>query len=215
MAKVIYSINSTPFSDFGVSVESSEGVTNMLTRKPSITRNWQDYHGEQIDLSEPVFEPRNIVLNCNLIASSADDFLTKQNSFKAEFEKSNLQRLMIDFIANKPLVYEVYLSDGIDIQKRWRDGQMYGRFALRLREPEPVKKVVKFTGAITGNLVMTSNTPLNIYWGDGTNSLSQKGTLSLNHSYVGSGDKYAVITGMIEKITGFSTNGTLIWSKLQ
>lgn len=223
MAELIYSINGIKLSDLSIYVESSEGVMDMLVRKPSIVRNWEDYHGEQVDLSEPVFQPRNIVLNCNLIAADKENFYTLLNTLKVELEKPNLQRLMIDYLQLgmgyiTPLVYEVYLTEGISVDKRWQDGNMYGRFSLRLREPEPVKRVIRFAYNATASIQMTSTTPLNIYWGDGTKTLNQKGTISLTHAYPGgmeTSDKYAVITGMIEKITGFTHNGLLIWSKLQ
>ena len=223
MAELIYSINGVKLSDLSIYVESSAGVLDMLVRKPSIVRNWNDYHGEQIDLSEPVYEPRNIILNCNLIAVDKDDFYGKLDLLKQEFAKPNLQRLMINYLELgmgyvTPLVYEVYLSEGINVEKRWQDGQMFGSFSLRLREPEPVKRVVKFAYNATANISMVSSTPVNIYWGDGTKTLNQKGTISLTHAYPGgmeTSDKYAIITGMIEKITGFTHNGTLIWSKLQ
>lgn len=223
MAELIYSINGVRLSNLGIYIESSEGLLDMLVRKPSIVRNWNDYHGEQIDLSEPVYQPRNIVLNCNLISTDKESFYSSLKALTDEVGKPNLQRLMIDYLQlgmgyGTPLVYEVYLTEGISIDKRWQDGQMYGRFALRLREPEPVKRVIRFAYNATASIAMTSTTPLNIYWGDGTKTLNQKGTINLTHTYPGgmeTSDKYAVITGMIEKITGFTHNGLLIWSKLQ
>lgn len=224
MSKLVYSINGSKLSDMGIIVEGSKGIVGVLQRKPSISRNWADYHGEQIDLSEPIFEPRNIILECALIADSKEQFYAQLNILKTELEKPNLQRLMLENIElgmgyATPLIYEVYLSDELEIDKRWRNGQMYGRFSLKLREPEPVKRVVKFAYNATANISMISTTPVNIYWGDGAKTLNQKGTLNISHAYANNpmetSDKYAVITGMIEKITNFTHNGTMIWSKLQ
>lgn len=43
----------------------------------------------------------------------------------------------------KPLVFEVYSSEGIDIKKTWNERSMVGTFKLKLTEPEPIKRVIK------------------------------------------------------------------------
>lgn len=216
MASLIYSINGLPFGDFGITVSQSDGLLGELAVKPTVTRNWSDYHGEQVDLSQRIYEPRDINLSCLLVADTNNDFVNKINSFKSEFRKTGTQRLMIEYITGKPLVYEVYLKSGFEINKQWAEETMYGTFNIGLREPEPVKRVVKFTGVINGSILATSASPINIYWGDGTKLINQRGNINVSHNYVGSGDKLAIITGLIDEITNYSLiNGTTIWSKLQ
>jgi hypothetical protein len=200
---------------YGIIINASRGVTDHLTRKPTIFRNWADYHGEQVNLSKPVYEPRNITFQCTLLATSETDFLTKLNNFKALFQVAGTQRLTIAVGSNPILYYEVYNMDGIVIDKKWRIGRaMYGSFELNLREPEPVKRVISFNGTGNKTINISTDYPLNIYWGDGSSSKSVR--TDITHNYSTSGDHFVIITGMIDEITSMTyTTGTLIWSKLQ
>ena len=125
---------------------------------------------------------------------------------------------MIDIHPTRPLVYEVYLPNAVAISKRWNDSLMVGTFTLKLREPQPVKRVVRhqMTGSATATLsiTLTSGKPLAIYWGDGTVSYDVDGEgVTVEHTYEQEGIYYAVITGVIEQITDFETNGIVVWNK--
>ena len=72
----------------------------------------------------------------------------------------------------KPLIYEVYAKDAIEVDKTWNDALMVGTFKLKLREPEPVKRVLKHIrvgeSTKTCEITLTSTKYVNIYWGDGS-----------------------------------------------
>ena len=99
------------------------------------------------------------------------------------------------------------------------DGQMTGKFTIKLREPEPVKRVIKYTstGEATKTVTLTITSPrlVNIYWGDGSHTFDVSGTSQVvTHNYTAKGDYYIVITGNIDEISSLTHNGTLVWSKL-
>ncbi|MGG6550360.1 UNVERIFIED_CONTAM: LamG domain-containing protein, partial [Prevotella sp. 15_C9] len=77
--------------------------------------------------------------------------------------------LMISIHPTKPLVYEVYCEDGVAPSKRWHDDKMIGTFSLKLKEPDPVKRVVRHqrlnSGSASVSVAFKSDKMVNIYWG--------------------------------------------------
>lgn len=220
--KVTYSINGTSFDSLGVKVSRSEGIIDGLKLKDTTKMNWPDHHGIVIDLAAPRYEAREIVLDCFIESTTSTAFILAVQSFIAAFQKIGLQRLMIEVddgvVTRKPLVYEVYLPDGINISKSWDPSKNIGTFTLKLSEPEPIKRVYKFAasgGSMAVTMTVTSTDPVNIYWGDGLNNLDVvTGTGQITHIFGATGTFYIVITGIIEKITSVTTTATLVWSKL-
>ena len=115
-------------------------------------------------------------------------------------------------------MYEVYLPDGTDIAKEWNDSKMVGTFTLKLKEPEPVKRVLKHfrvnENSKTVTITLTTQKLVNIYWGDGTTTQDVYGTQTITHDYSENGEDYVIVTGVIEDITDFSTNAIIVWNKL-
>jgi hypothetical protein len=187
--------------------------------KAPLKIDWDDYHGEVIDLQRKRVEAREITLDCFMKANGKMDFATKLNSFLDEFSKDGTQRLMVDIHPTKPLVYEVYNESGVSISKRWNDELMVGTFSLKLKEPNPVKRVVRHQriseAAKKLTITVTSNRALTIFWGDGTKTEDVYGeNVTVNHEYTSEGIYYAIVAGVIEDIAEFSTNGIIVWSKI-
>ena len=214
-----YYLNGVNFKDHGVRVSSSNGILDRPATKKPYSVDWPDEHGEIVDLSRRRFEPREITLSCFIQAKGKIDFVTKLNAFLAQFDGDETQRLMIDIHPTKPLVYEVYLPNAVAISKRWNDSLMVGTFTLKLKEPEPVKRVVRHqrTSSTTATLSITLTTPklMTIYWGDGTATYDVAGEgVTVTHEYQEEGIYYAIVAGVIEEITDFETNGIVVWTKL-
>jgi hypothetical protein len=96
---------------------------------------------------------------------------------------------------------------------------MIGTFSLILKEPEPVKRVVRHQriseGTKTLTITLTALKAVTIHWGDGTKDYDVFGNnITVSHNYSADGIFYAVIGGVIEDITDFSTSGILVWNKL-
>ena len=214
MSSVSYYIDGVDLKTFGVYVSSSDGLLSRPNLKAPLSQSWPTYHGEVVDTSKRYYESRKIVFSCFIKATSKEDFVTKMNTFLQLFDAPGTRRLMVVVDPAKPLVYEVYLSAGIEPKKMWSDGEMTGTFQIELTEPSPVKRVVKVTG--TGlSITITSAKMVDIYWGDGGVDYDISGTGQVkSHTFASSGTYYAIVSGNIDEITTFTTTGTVLWTKL-
>ena len=210
-----------PMKRWGIRFSSSTGLLARPKLKPLTKFDWPDYHGEVVDLTGKRVDARTITLKGWMPANNKTDFIQKWNEFLSIFDKDGTQRLMVDAHPTKPLVYEVYLEDEMDTDKKWSDSAMVGTFTLKLKEPDPVKRVVRqlvtSTSADSRNLriQMTSQKAVTIYWGDGTINEDLNGTIDITHQYPeGAATYYAIIGGVIEDITNFSTTGIVVWNKI-
>jgi hypothetical protein len=218
-ARLSYLISGVNLKDFGVTVSESSGILDLPKLKPPVKVDWPGYHGEVVDLTQKRVEAREIELKCWMLASGKVDFVNRLNRFMELFQSDGTQRLTIDIHPTKPLLFEVYCESGLSVSKRWRDEQMVGEFTLKLREPDPVKRVLRHqriseeTKTLT--ITITTAKSVTIHWGDGAKDYDVFGeNVTISHSYSADGVFFAVITGVIEEITAFSTNGILVWSKI-
>lgn len=215
---VEYYIDGRNFKDFGVNVSASSGLIGMLKRKEALTVDWDNYHGKVVDKKRPRYEERTITLECFIEASGKSSFIEWVNLFMGQFDKDGDARLKIEYDGkSKPLVYEVYCPDAVDVSKKWNNDLMVGTFKLKLIECEPVKKVLRHIGGTANTkaqIKVTSSKLLNIYWGDGTHTFDVSGKTTVEHTYVDPDIYDIVITGVIEDIEEFSTNAIVVWDRL-
>lgn len=216
--EVKYYIDGVNFSQYGVFVSSSDGLLSLPKMKTPLSAEWKDYHGTMVDLSKKYYQPREIKLNCFITATSNADLVSKVNTFVALFSKANLRQLLVQVEPAEPLAYMVYSEDNIDVKKTWSNGSVVGTFTLALIEPEPVKRLVKYmrssVGTNTVQMQYTTSKMVNIYWGDGSHTYDSSGVEEqLEHTYSTNGTFYIVITGDIDSLTAFQTNGTVVWNK--
>jgi hypothetical protein len=220
---VEYYINERNFKDFGVFVSSSSGLMGRLGRKSSLESDWDDYHGQVIDLAHPRYKERTIELKCFIEALTRSQFVQAVDRFMSEFDKPYTQRFKCEYDGRTmPLVYEVYVKDDVDVTKTWaryNDDLMVGTFTLKIIEPEPVKRVLRWIAADDGTVAsikLTSNRMLDIFWGDGKATYNVHGdNITLTHTYEGSGEYEIIVAGNIEEIEKFSTNAIVLWDKLK
>lgn len=136
--------------------------------------------------------------------------------------KNGTARLMISIHPTKPLVYEVYNADGISHDKRWHDDKMIGTFTLTLREPDPVKRVLRHqrSSAATAEVTigLKSEKMVTIYWGDGTADYDlygdYTGAKAIKHTYATDGTYYPIVAGIVDKIKDFTTNAIIVWDMI-
>lgn len=219
--KVKYTVDGVDFANFGVYVSGSEGVLNRPKLKTPASVSWDNYHGDAVDLSHKFYESREITLSCFLKATSKVEFIRKLTAFEQAFDTVGTNRLVIDVHPTKPLIYEVYCKDAIEVTKDWDDALMVGTFKLKLVEPEPVKKVLKHISKGTGaqsdscRITVATTKRLNIYWGDGKVTYDVEGSGTTNfHQYKEAGEYYPVVTGCIDEISFFDTNAIIVWEKI-
>lgn len=205
---------------YGVYVRETRGILDLPKMKDPVKYNWPDLPGESIDLTNPLFEPKEFYLDCFISATSVLDFTQKLNTFlKAIINPiaTGTHRLHVQIDAVTAVVYQVYLPDGAAANIRFRRSAGIGTFTLKFREPEPVKKIYKWSAppyAVTFTTV--SSKPINIYWGDNTITpdLAIDQAVTSNHTYSSTGVKWIILTGDLESISYLTTTATLVWDKL-
>jgi PKD repeat protein len=216
--EVKYYLDGVDFKTYGVSVSDSSTIGKLKMKEPAKI-DWPNYHGDAVDLRKKFYKSRDITLDCYIKADNPTDFIAKFNAFSNAFDKAYTNRLTLLIEGNEPIPFEVYVKDGIDPKKKWNAGMMVGTFTLVLNEPEPVKKVLKYTRTgeadKTVSITVTSTKMLNIYWGDGEHTFDVSGTAqTITHNYTANGTFYVVITGCIDEIASLTTTGTVIWAKI-
>jgi hypothetical protein len=219
MDVVKYYLDGIDLRQYGVYISDSDGLLSKPKLKKPDSLSWPNYHGEVVYLGKLYYENRVIKLDCFIKANDPGDFIVKLNNFLALFDQAWTRRLSVLLDGSEPLVYEVYLEDGLDVKKKWNRDLMVGTFNLTLKEPEPVKRVLKYTR--TGNadkmvsITLSSTKMLNIYWGDGSHAFDVSGTAqTLTHNYSTNGTFYIVVTGNIDEITSLTTTGKVVWAKI-
>lgn len=232
---VEYYVDGVNFKTFGVEVSQADGLLDALERKEPLKVDWDSYHGEVIDLHRPHYQPRDITLECFIVASSNYQFVKAMRKFFDAFEKSGTARLTCEYTSNaKPLEYDIYRNDKVEVEKTWNDELMVGTFTIALREPQPVKRVLKFICQSAADAVFTisTNKRISVSWGDNNmacyvstdggstwtdNDRSQgiSGTaVKVKHPYSSAGSYNIVIHGNIEDIDSLTSDLIPLWSRL-
>lgn len=217
--EIKYYINGTNLkTTYGVNVSGSNGVIDSPKLKEPFSVNIPNQHGEVVDLTAVYYEPKTIELECFVAEASNLALAEKINTLRAFFKSVNLHRLMITIedTVTKPLVYEVYLKDEIQVNKTWRaNGMVVGSFTLKFIEPIPYKKVLYFnaTGSPTSiTLAMAITKSIQIHWGDG--NVDYYVTSSATHEYSVKGKYYIIIVGDIDDFTISDLGGsTVVWER--
>jgi hypothetical protein len=106
-------------------------------RKPSLTHDWQDSNGIDVDLSKVFFEKRDLSIRMGMIVNSEADFFIKYAAFFAFLAQPGLRRLTVRQLKRD---FFVYYADCTDFNA---NGQVAGTnkklctFTLTLTEPAP------------------------------------------------------------------------------
>ena len=228
-----YSLDGVSFRDYDVYVSDSNGLLDRPKMKAATNTSWADEHGTYVDLEAPRLEARDITLKCFCHAESKLEFSMKVNSFLHQFDKKGLRRLQVDIEETHPLVFDVYLPNVVAVDKRWNDGTMVGTFSMKLTEPRPMKKVIRFDASGSSSMIMLTfkqrekdyNHLYTITWGDGNTYEFSNAEETVAHSYYGKQVYYAIVAGDIDNITSTEeetqrgiertiTNGEITWEKI-
>jgi hypothetical protein len=214
---VEYYVDGKNFKDYGVYVSKSTGVVGGLAKKDALSVDYDNYHGLVVDKSRPRYKERTITLECFIQASGRSNFVEMANYFMSQFDKAGDRRLKVEYDGEtRPLLFEVDRAAEADIDKTWNDELMVGTFNMKLRECEPVKRILRHIGSGTATIKVTTAKMLNIAWGDNSHTYDVSGTdKTVTHTYDVSGTYDIVISGVIEDITSFDTNCIIIWNRLQ
>lgn len=122
---------------YSLVVESgSDDFLKYAPRKESITHDWQDSNGIDVDTSRPFVGPREISLRCAIITTTTADFWQKHNGLMADFMQPGKRRITVVEFGNQSF-YCIY-----------KDCNDYSRFT-RVKEGTTTKIACKFTLNIT------------------------------------------------------------------
>lgn len=206
MKFVEYSLNGISFRANKIFIQESKGLLDKLKPKPRKAYDWAEQHGKTIDLSAPKYEERVITLKGWVQGDDWQEMKQNFDRLMSEFDKEGLARLIVNF--GKELVYDVYLADGVELEKKFDQGKQVGFFTLKMKEPRPVKKVLKLQGnTLTLSCVSMDWVNINI---DGENQ-TLKGNINLAKN-LPNGTHYIVISGNVEQINNLETNAEVIWN---
>lgn len=218
-----YYIDGQNLNGYGINVSRVTGLFDLPKLKDVLKISWPNRHGEVVDLSSPIYDVREIELDCWISASNRLEFLTRANAAMVNlFAKPNLRELKIIYEEDKPLLYYCYLPDGLGLtrQSKWDAALQVGRFTLKLVEPEPLKRIYRFSTASPNSTQLRfdffdSSPQFTVYWGDGSFDVVNSGT-SVWHSYANEGDYLVAIVGMVGNIAGLITQSEIdiIWNLL-
>lgn len=215
-----YYIDRTDLQSLGINVSKSQGLFNLPKLRDTLKTTWPNRHGEIIELSEPIYDVREIELDCYMKAPSRLDFLVNLNNIiYTRFYKPQLRELKIELITGKPLLYYCYMPNGINMElaTKWNTETHIGKFKLNLIEPEPFKRVFAFNANVQNSRQITlqydPSPQFTVYWGDGSYNVITSGT-QINHQYQTDGTYYIALVGMIDHINNLVTlpETELIWN---
>ncbi len=130
------------WTSFGMLIE--EGSANLLRyppKKESITHDWMDADGIEVDLSRVFFGPREIPLVMGIIASSEEDFWLKHNAFISQLTQPGIRRLTIS--AHGERSYYIYYKECNNYNPvkalQGKEGARFvgAKFTVVIVEPKP------------------------------------------------------------------------------
>lgn len=220
MASVQYIFDNTDLAGLGLIVKSSDGVLSQPDFKTPTSHDWKESHGTMVDLSARRLRDRTIKLVGYIVGDNPADLTNKVQQLFNVLSGNGMHMLRIIVPnANAPLFFQVYLQKKIDVKKQWKpNGPNVGELTIELTEPEPVKRVISFGASITtASIKMNTNgEAVNIRYSDGFAQLDAitSGTQTITHRFSTTGEHFAIITGNIDAITDYTTNGQTTWSKL-
>ncbi len=127
---------------FGVLVESgSADFLKYPSKKDSITRNWSDAHGIDVDLSLMFFNERRISLRCAILADDENDFWLKHEALIVQLMQPGIHRMEVAEFGLRS--YYVFYNETSQYDRftRVRDDanriRVAMKFTLNLIESEP------------------------------------------------------------------------------
>jgi hypothetical protein len=128
---------------FGVGVESgSDQLLEFPERKDSISHDWLDEHGLDIDLTRVFLKSREVTFQMWIVADGEADFWNKYNLFLSFLTKPGLRRLTITEHSREYFVYYKKATAYKRFTRIKDTNQVLSKFSLTLIEKDPTQNVV-------------------------------------------------------------------------
>ena len=204
--------------EWEIFVSESSGIVDIPELKERAVVDWAEYHGEVIDDRTPKYKAKKMTLKCLMACADPAALVAKSREINELFARSGLHRLEVALSPTTSLFFDVILDGAISFSKKWRDANFVAEFDIVLKEPEPMKKVLKFTSSDlnrTARINITTAKSVSINWGDGNVSPDLYGTdAEIVYNYQKNGEFVIIIHGDIDELTVNETNTETIWNKL-
>lgn len=130
------------WNNFAVAI--GEGLAKFIPltkRKESITNNWPDQNGIDVDVSKHYFSERTVTLTCWLVCTESE-FWAKQQAFIQQLSKPGLRRLTVTAHGGRSY-YVLFQEVGSYTQVKGHglrnlpDNVVVHEFSITFLEPQP------------------------------------------------------------------------------
>lgn len=126
---------------YNLIVESgSDDFLKYPAKKESITHDWRDSNGIDIDLSRVFVNPREISLNCAIVVSDAAEFWNKYNGLIADLSQPGKRRITVVEFGSRSFFVAYSQCTNFSRLTRVKEGtatKIACKFTLVFIEPEP------------------------------------------------------------------------------
>lgn len=137
-----YSLNGKNlYNVFGLMVNSgSDTFLRYPKRKDSLSNNWLDENGLDIDLEAPRFESREFTLKCTLEATGRADFWNKYNGLFTELGGTGTHTL---YVPDLDKTYTLFYKEQNNLSKltNLANNVVYVSFDLVFGETNPTENI--------------------------------------------------------------------------
>jgi hypothetical protein len=126
------------WTNFSMIVESgSDDFIKFPDRKDSITHDWLDSNGLDVDLTRVTFKDRNIVLKMAIIVSTPEEFWLKRNAFLAQWSQPGTHRLTSTELGQSFYVFYKSCGSFSRFTRLQNTNKIACKFTITVNEPGP------------------------------------------------------------------------------
>lgn len=133
--KIDYKFNNNTFRNYSVFVSSSNGIIGLPPRRIN-TFMYPGESGQGVDLEGSTYEERIITLDCFIKGASAEDLITKYNTFIQMLMLPKALTSLQVIVGTKTLTFQVYVDKISELIKHFTEGANVGTFTLTIVEPD-------------------------------------------------------------------------------
>jgi len=126
------------WTSFGMFIESgSDDFLKFPDRKDSITHDWMDANGQDVDLTRVFLKDRNITLKMAIVAIDEVDFWQKRNAFLAQWSQPGTHRLTVTELGQSFYVFYKSCSSFSRFTRLLNANKIACKFTIIVNEPAP------------------------------------------------------------------------------
>lgn len=194
--------------ELGLFFAESAGIVDLLKPKKAVVANYPNLHGEEVDLSDRVYESRDLTFKCFMSAPGGpQDLEYRLGRLGSLLGLKRLVRLDIHMDHSYWLSYIVYAPDVLRVKKEF-DHDITAEFSLLLREPNPVKRIYRTTNKTISITPDSGDYPLLISYSPVSSPVKALPTknVAITHTYDSDERCIVVVAGRLDIVKLTVTN---------